>query len=134
MDREWGSGEKWQEAMTKDWIERLATNADRCEVAVLEGQTRPSFIEPYVAKAGIGHARIVLLDCAGPVRFERLRDLRAQPELANDRMDAWAAYLRGQAEALNLRVLETSAISVEAVADALEQEVASLRSAAGAAA
>jgi hypothetical protein len=59
--------------------------------------------------------------------LERLRDFRAQPELANDRMDAWAAYLRSQAKARGLRVLDTSAISVEAVADALEHEVSALR-------
>ena len=132
MDRDWGSGENWQEAMTKGWIKRLASNAGRCEIAVLEGQTRPSFIEPSVAQAGITHARIVLLDCTGPVRLVRLRDFRAQPELANDRMDAWAAYLRSQAEARGLRVLETSVTSVEAVADALEHEVSALRNAAAA--
>jgi len=127
MIREWGSGEGWQEAMTRRWIERLAGNADRCQVAVLEGQTRPSFIQPYLAPAGISHARIVLLDCTGPVRSQRLGQLRGQPELANERMEAWAAYLRGQADALGLRVLDTSAMSVEHVADALAEDVASLR-------
>jgi hypothetical protein len=128
MNREWGSGEKWQEEMTRRWIERLASNADRCQVAVLEGQTRPSFIQPYLIRAGIRDARIVLLDCTGPVRSERLRHLRAQPELANGRMDAWAAYLRGQADGLGLRVVETSAISVEQVADALAEDVVALQS------
>ena len=44
----------------------------------------------------------------------------------------WAAYLRGQADALGLRVLETSAISVEEVADALAEDVVALRNAVGA--
>lgn len=126
MNREWGSGERWQEDMTKRWIERLATNADNCEVAVLEGQTRPSFIEPHVARTGIRHARILLLDCTPAVRLERLRDLRAQPELASDRMDAWAVYLRGQADALGLRVLDTSSIAIQTTADALAEELVAL--------
>jgi hypothetical protein len=42
-------------------------------------------------------------------------------------MEAWAAYLRGQADALGLRVLDTSAMSVERVADALAEDVAALR-------
>ena len=33
---------------------------------------------------------------------------RGQPELANPRMDCWAAYLRGQADALKLSIIDTS--------------------------
>ena len=33
---------------------------------------------------------------------------RRQPELANPQMDCWAAYLRGQADALNLSIIDTS--------------------------
>ncbi len=130
MTRTWGNGERWQEDATRRWIERLAANADAAEVAVLEGQTRPSFIDPCVATAGVHHSRIVLLDCAPDVRAARLRGPRAQPELATDRMDAWAAYLRGQADARGIRVLDTSTLSVEAVTDALEVELDDLRRAA----
>jgi len=62
---------------------------------------------------------VVLLDCSPEVRAARLRGPRQQPELATDRMDAWAAYLRGQADALGLDVIDTSELSVEAVADLL---------------
>jgi hypothetical protein len=41
-------------------------------------------------------------------------------------MDAWAAYLRGQAEALGLRIIDTSRLSVERVADILEEEITAL--------
>jgi hypothetical protein len=117
-------------AFAARWIERAATNAAGVEIAVLEGQTRPSFIEPVLAPAGIRHARIVLLDCSPDVRAARLHGPRGQPELASARMDAWAVYLRGQADALSARVLETSDISVEAVADALQEELEGLRRAA----
>jgi hypothetical protein len=33
---------------------------------------------------------------------------RGQPELANPQMDCWAAYLRGQADALSLSIIDTS--------------------------
>lgn len=127
MEREWGGGERWQEHATRSWIERLAANADAAEVAVLDGQTRPSFIEPHVVRAGVRHVRIVLLDCVPDVRAARLRGPRAQPELATERMDSWAVYLRGQADALGLPVLDTSDISIEAVADALQGELDGLR-------
>lgn len=42
-------------------------------------------------------------------------------------MHAWAAYLRGQADALGLRVLDTSDMSIDGVADVLQQEIAVLR-------
>ena len=123
MDRRWGSGETWQQQMTKQWIERLGRNADTAECVVLEGQTRPSFIEPEFAAAGIRHARIVLLDCTPAARLARLAGPRAQPELADDRMNSWAAYLRGEADALGADVLDTSEMPVERVADYLQGAV-----------
>lgn len=35
------------------------------------------------------------------------------PELATAQMDGWAAYLRGQADALDVPVLDTTALPVE---------------------
>jgi hypothetical protein len=49
-------------------------------------------------------------------------------------MDAWAAYLRGQADALGLAVVDTSSRSVEQVADGLQELIEELREVAGAAA
>ena len=42
-------------------------------------------------------------------------------------MDAWAVYLRGQADALALAVINTSHMSVEQAADQLEAAVAGLQ-------
>lgn len=136
MERDWGGGggggERWQEAMTKQWIDRLAANVDGAALAVLDGQTRPTFIQPYLAPAGIRDARIVLLDCAASVRNARLRGSRGQPELATERMENWAAYLRAQAEAHGLRIIDTSRLSIEGVADLLEREIAAMLRARGA--
>jgi hypothetical protein len=132
MERDYGTGEGWQAAATARWVERLATNADGAEIAVLDGQTRPSFIRPGLGSAGIRHARIVLLDCDARARTARLAGPRGQPHLATPQMDAWAVYLRGQADALGLPVVDTTHKSVEGVADAIERELTVLRAEAAA--
>lgn len=127
MERDFGTGDGWQAAATTRWIERLAANEDGAEIAILDGQTRPSFIRPALGRAGVHHARIVLLDCDSRVRTARLAGPRGQPELATPRMDAWAVYLRGQADALGLPVVDTTQKSVAAVADAIRGELDALR-------
>lgn len=128
MAREWGGGERWQEHATQRWVDRLATNPDRAELVVLEGQTRPSFIMPRLGASGVPRWAIVVVDCAPGVRAERLRGARAQPELASPRMEDWARYLREQAVALGLPVLDTSRLTVEEAADALQREVEEMQS------
>ena len=120
IQREFGSGERWQADATARWVERLAANHDAAKIAVLEGQTRPSFIRSARDTTCVQHTRIVLLDCSPRVRTERLAGQRGQPELSTPTMDAWAAYLRGQADALDLPVIDTTARSVDEVADALQ--------------
>src|SRR5262249_50551995 len=51
-------------------------------------------------------------DCSPEVRATRLCGPRGQPELATARMDTWAAYLRGEANALGLPVIDTTALTV----------------------
>lgn len=113
MERVWGGGEQWQAAMTDQWIERLLRNDDGVEVAVLDGQTRPSMVREVFARRGVRLGRIVLVDCGHDERNARLRGPRGQPELAVPQMDCWAAYLTGQAHALGLPILHTNDRSVE---------------------
>lgn len=127
MKRDWGGGERWQEDATRRWIEHLVANQDGAQCAVLEGQTRPSFIQPWIAGAGVRCTRILLLDCTPAVRAARVAGPRGQPELATRQMDAWAVYLRGQADALQLPVLDTTDMSVAEVADALARELDTLK-------
>ena len=119
MDRDFGGSERWQAVTTQWWVDHLAANTDAAELCVLEGQTRPSFVRAAVDRAGIRFVRIVLLDCVPAVRHERLTGPRKQPELSNPQMDCWAAYLRGQADALNLPVIVTSDLGIEDAADEL---------------
>jgi hypothetical protein len=125
MVRDIGGGEAWQADATRRWLARLAEPQGQT-VHVLEEQTRPSFV-----LAGRGNdaseptVRIVLLDARPEVREQRLRR-RGQPGLASAQMDCWAAYLRGQADALSVPVIDTSDLTVAQVADALEAELAEM--------
>jgi hypothetical protein len=122
-----GSGPHgWQAVTTKTWLARLAADPDGAEVHVLDGQTRPSFVRSAV-EGTRALVRILLLDCAPDVRHARLVGPRKQPELSNSRMDCWAAYLRGQADALKLPVIDTSNLEIGAVVDALIAHVQQIR-------
>jgi len=120
MERDFGSGEQWQAFATGDWIARLGALPDEVCVAVLDGQTRPSFVFAAAGRAARRQVHVMLLDCSPEIRASRLAGARQQPELASERMNNWAAYLRGQADALRLDVIDTSSLTVDEVADRLE--------------
>ena len=128
MRRDFGGPERWQAWATRLWIERLSGNAEEGVVSVLDSQTRPSFVLEALAESPVAApaTRIVLLDCSAAVRRHRLLE-RGHPELASDRMESWAAYLRAEADDLGLRVVDTSDLSIDAVADVLEAEVEAMR-------
>lgn len=128
MFRQFGSGEAWQEATTHQWITRLSTDPANSTVTVLEGQARPAYVLDAFRTNRVQRGRILLLDCSPAVRAARLADERHQPDLASDQMMAWAAYLRGQAEALHVPVLDTTALSLEAAAREVEQHIVELLS------
>ena len=123
MTRHHGSAAGWQDAMTDRWIERLASHGNG--LFVLDGQVRPTTLRNAFARYHVdGH--ILLVDCLSPVREARLRDLRQQPELATPEMANWQSYLRGQADALGLPVLDTSELTIEQAADALHGQISAL--------
>jgi RNase adaptor protein for sRNA GlmZ degradation len=126
MESEFGESERWQARATRQWISRLAIDDLRGYVSVLDGQTRPSFVRSAAARFPSVHFRIVLLDCDSVVRRARVGE-RGQPELATAQMDAWSAYLRGQADALELPVLDTTRLTIQEVTNALEAQVDAFR-------
>jgi hypothetical protein len=133
MEREFGGPERWQAEATKLWISRLAADVHDASVCILDGQTRPSFVRAALATVDAPHVQIVLFECSPLIRSTRLV-ARGQPELATPRVDTWAAYLRGQADALELPVIDTTHLNVERTADALEAQVQALMAPARAAA
>lgn len=122
MERRFRGGAQWQAGATGEWITRLARNADGVAVAVLDAQVRPRFVLDALERSPIRHTRRV--DDAG--RNARLRGPRGQPELANAEMDRWAAYLRGQADALALPVIDTTDLAIADVVAALAAHVDAL--------
>jgi len=92
MVKEFGSGDEWQRAKTKEWVARLKKESANNSV-VLDAQTRPSFIDEACRELSIKDYEIILLDCSDEVRRKRLGN-RRQPELADERMMSWARYLK----------------------------------------
>ena len=101
-----------QAEILRYWASQLTQEKTNVELAVLDTQIRPHRAQEVLSQAGIVNTRIVLVDCDPVKRNERLRTARKQPELANPQMDCWAAYLRGQADALNLPIIDTSEESI----------------------
>ena len=97
-----------QSEVLRYWISHLSQPETGVELAVLDTQIRPHRALEVLSQAAVDHAQIVLVDCDPVKRNERLHIDRGQPELANPRMDCWAAYLRGQADALQLSIIDTS--------------------------
>jgi energy-coupling factor transporter ATP-binding protein EcfA2 len=121
-----GGGESWQAWALGEWIARLRRNEDRVTLAVLDAQVRPSDVRDAFARHGIRFGGMVLVDCGYAERNARLRGPRGQPDLANPEMDTWAAYLRGQADALGVPIIDTSGVSPEAGLAALLVHVEAL--------
>jgi hypothetical protein len=103
-----GDGAGWQAWALDQWVQRLARNEDGAALSVLDAQVRPHAALDALRRHGIVRGRVVLVDCAYAERNARLRGPRGQPELATPDMDCFAAYMRGQADALALPVLDTT--------------------------
>ncbi len=110
MIARYGGPEQWQAYVTRQWIEKIA-HPENTGLVVLEGQVRPSVILDAANKVGVSPLHITLIDCSHEERRRRLIEARAQPELNKFDMYAWAAYLRGQADALKLEIIDTTTLS-----------------------
>lgn len=129
MRRDFGGSERWQEDATHRWIARLLEIPE--PLAIIEGSTRPQFILAAFQRAKVVGSGVLLLDCSPEERRRRLQIDREQPELASFHMFAWAAYLRGQADALGLPVLDTTALDPAEACQALAQSIRQFASSLG---
>jgi len=107
MIEKFGSGEKWQEAMTHKRLQMLASKQDK-RVIILEGQYRPQFVLDACKELGIHHYILVLIHADRKIRDSRLIKHRRQPDLANDTMENWAQFLKSRTEELGGVVIDTS--------------------------
>lgn len=108
IEARWGGGAGWQRWALDEWMRRLTRNAAGARLHVLDAQVRPHDAREALATHGVTHGRVVLVDCAYAERNRRLREDRRQPELATPDMDCFAAYMRGQADALALPIVDTT--------------------------
>ncbi len=120
------SGMDHQAEILRYWLSHLNQPETEIELAVLDTQIRPHEALKVLTEAGINCAQVVLVDCDPVKRNERLHRDRRQPELANPQMDCWAAYLRGQADALELSIIDTTVGPIDKNVAELELLVSSL--------
>lgn len=123
-----GDGLVFQDWALDRWFGRLTRNEDRVKLAILDAQVRPSTVHEALRRYGIERGKVVLVDCAYAERNARLRNQRGQPELATAVMDCWAAYLRGQADALGISIIDTTKASVDEAMALLREMAARLMS------
>ncbi|MBB4571638.1 AAA family ATPase [Rhizobium leucaenae] len=121
MIRDHGSPEAWQRDKTMEWMTYLANVAQSGKPILFEGQMRMSFIAEATAMANVDSYRLLLVDCDDATRTQRLTVGRRQPELADNNMMAWAAYLRREAVQHGCEIFDTSQLSLDqCVAHVLE--------------
>jgi cytidylate kinase len=107
MIAEYGSCEKWQEAMTHKWIEKLAKITDK-EFIFLEGSFNPEFTRHY--------SLLICIHAEKTIREERLIKYRNQPELATQDMENFAQILKNNTLKMGGVVIDSSIKKTEDIA------------------
>jgi len=100
----------WQRRATLEWCRRAAALKTRKKV-LIDGQTQFEFVSEGCAAAGMPTARVILVHCDWEERKRRLAG-RGQPELAHEDMKKWSAWLKRDAKAKGLDVLDTSGLDL----------------------
>ena len=107
MIAEYGSCEKWQEAMTHKWMEKLATINDK-EYIFLEGSFNPEFAKHY--------SLLICIHAEKAIREERLIKQRNQPELVTEDMENFAQMLKSNTLKMGGIVIDSSMKKADIIA------------------
>ena len=113
MIQGWGSGGKWQEAMTHEWINRVSHMTDKALV-VFEGQYHPRFAVDACRALDIDGYALAVVTCKEEIWVKRLQGPREQPELVTQDMRNWANMLREDTVKVGGSVIDTSASDLAA--------------------
>lgn len=105
MLKNYTNPEEWQKIKTCEWVKTIKEQVLSTTHAILDGQTRPQFIEEACISKGIVNYEIILFDCSDGERTKRLIK-RGQPELANQQMMNWAKYLREKCQ--NFHIIDNT--------------------------
>ena len=111
MAKKFGSPEEWQRAKTIEWAKKIKKDYLQRKNAILDGQTRPIFIEEACKKSNVELYEIILFDCDDNARKKRLI-ARGHPELANESMMNWAKHLREESALRGCKIIDTSELSL----------------------
>ena len=106
MIKKHGSVDEWQRAKTIEWTKKIKDNYLKTRNVVLDGQTRPVFIDEACKKEKIDSYEIILFDCNDEIRNQRLI-ARGESQL-NDTMKNWARYLRKESISRGCQIIDTS--------------------------
>ncbi len=79
---------------------------------ILDGQTRPIFIEEACIENEIIAYEAILFDCSDEERTKRLV-ARGHSELANAQMMHWARYLRQQSQKRSYQIIDSTELTCE---------------------
>lgn len=112
MIKNFGSGDNWQKTNTNYWVKKMREESLSIKPAILDGQTRPSFIEEACVENGIEKYKVILFDCKDEVRKHRLIK-RGHSELANDQMMNWAKYLREESLTRGYQIIDNTDLTIE---------------------
>jgi hypothetical protein len=113
----WGGGDGWQRAMTIEWVKRIKSELANSK-ALLDGQTRPSFIAEACDTNNVRSYKVILIHCSDDVRRARLLQ-RGQPELADRQMMDWAKYLLRETTEIGGEIIHNDDLSITETAAAL---------------
>jgi len=120
MQERYGGPEEWQRVKTIEWVEEIKKNWLPIQSVVLDGQTRPSFIEEACQKNEISEFEIILLDCSDDERKRRLID-RGDNNLADVHMMRWAEYLRKECQNRGYCIIDTTHLTIKEVLSELSE-------------
>jgi RNase adaptor protein for sRNA GlmZ degradation len=71
------------------------------------------YIKKGFTKNNFSNYEIILIDCNEKSMVKRLKKDRKQPELVNQEMKNWLAFLRKQAKDLKVKIIDTTNTSEE---------------------
>lgn len=112
MNAKYNGPEEWQRIKTIEWVKTIKETLIPDTHVILDGQTRPIFIEEACIENEIIAYEAILFDCSDEERIKRLV-ARGHPELANEQMMNWARYLRQESQKRAYQIIDNTGLRFE---------------------
>lgn len=112
MNIKYNGPEEWQRIKTFEWVKKIKEMLISNASVILDGQTRPKFIEEACIENKVTSYEVVLFDCSDAERNKRLV-ARGHSELANEQMMNWAKYLRQESQKRAYKIIDNTGLTCE---------------------